>query len=54
MQVTIATRQAWLSLGLILVFFRPASPPFSHRIFQPRPQGVGSLRQAFPMKLSTT
>ena len=51
MQVTIATRQAWLSLGLILVFFRP---PFSHRIFQPLPQGVGSLRQAFPMKLCTT
>ena len=40
----LATRQAWLSSGLILVFFRPASPPFSgHEIFQPRPQEVGTL-----------
>ena len=37
--------------GFNFSFLRPASPPFSHRIFQPRPQEVGSLRQAFPMKL---
>ena len=41
----LATRQAWLSSGLVLFFFRPVSPPFSrHEIFQPRPQEVGSLR----------
>ena len=49
------TLQAWLCPGLFLVFFRPAeSPPFSHGSFQTRPQEVGSLRQAFPMKLCTT
>ena len=36
--------------GFNFSFFLPASPPFSHGIFQPRPQEIGSLRQAFPMK----